>query len=357
MVTQSKILIILLLISCISCVKDIPNPTTKSNASTSNKGVLLLNEGAYGMNNAEISFIDLEKKLVTNSIFKSTNNKSLGDVAQSMTIINAMYFIAVNNSSKIVVINLTNFSEIATIENVQFPRSILQISPTKAYVTSLYYPSISVLDLNTLKITNKITVDYNNTEQMILSNGSVYCTNWDTASNLLYKINPNTDVIEKRISLPGRASHSITKDKNGMLWILSGNKYKNKSSYLTCINPTNDSIYKSFAFPSISDPFRLTMNPSHDTLYFIQVNYNGGHDYNGIYRMSIEDNTLPSMAFIPAQLNSYYWAIGIDTATHHIFVSDPKGFSQQSTILEYTSSGQLIQQYQAGIGVNSFLFR
>ena len=340
-----------------ACVKDKPNPDKRPDAVTSNKGIVILNEGAYGINNADISFLDLDKRVINNDLVQSQNNKRLGDVAQSIHLINGDYFVTVNNSSKIVVLDTSNFQVKATIPNINYPRYILQVSPTKAYVTSLYYPHIYVIDLPTLQHTNTITVNHINTEQMLLVNGAVYCTSWDTTSNVIYKINPNTDQVVQNIPITGRASHSITLDKHNKLWVMSGNKYKNKTSYLSCIDPTTDTEIKTFAFPSQADPFRLICNTTRDTLYFIQVNYNGGSLYNGVYRMAIDATALPENAFIPALLNSYFWAMAIDSNTQHIYLSDPKGFAQQSTISEFNPQGQLIQQFQAGIGANTFLFR
>ena len=341
----------------LACVKDKPNPDTKSNAITSNKGIVILNEGAYGINNADISFLDLDKRIISNNLYKQQNNKSLGDVAQSITKINGNYFVAVNNSNKVLVLDTANFQLHTTIANVNFPRYILQVSPSKAYISSLYYPQIQVLDLTTYQVTKTITLDHINTEQMTLVNGFVYCTNWDTASNVIYKINPNTDELVSKIPISGRASHSLALDKHNKLWVMSGNKYKNKPSFLSCIDPTTDTEIKTFAFPSQADPFRLICNTTRDTLYFIQVNYNGGNLYNGVYRMAIDATALPENAFIPALLNSYYWALAIDSNTQHLYLSDPKGFAQQSTISEFNPQGQLIQQFQAGIGANTFLFR
>lgn len=352
--------ILFLLLCCVylqACVKDKPNPGKRPNAITSNKGIVILNEGAYGINNADISFLDLDKRIISNNLYKQQNNKSLGDVAQSITMINGNYFVTVNNSNKVLVLDTANFQLHTTIANVNFPRYILQVSPSKAYVSSLYYPQIKVLDLTTHQVTKTISVDHINTEQMTLVNGFVYCTSWDTASNVIYKINPNTDELVSKIPISGRASHSLALDKHNKLWVMSGNKYKNKPSYLSCIDPRTDTVIKTFAFPNQADPFRLTFNATRDTMYFIQVNYNGGSLYNGVYRMPIEANALPTNAFIPALLNSYYWALSIDSNSHHIYVSDPKGFAQQSTISEFNTKGQLIQQFQAGIGANTFLFR
>ena len=350
-------ILIFVIIFLSSCVKDKPNPDPKSLPSITSNGLLVLNEGSYSNNNAELSYIDFATKEVTNSLFKMINSKSLGDVAQSLTLINGQYYIAVNNSHKIVILDTANFNIIHTIESIKFPRYITQISADIAYVSSLYMPFVYVLQLSSNTIIDTIITDFQNTEQMLAIQNDVWICNWDTACNYLYKVDKLTHQIKNKIIIGSYAPHDIVQDKKGMLWILSGNKYKNKTSSLTCINPESHVIEKSISFIADEDPIRLSMNTSKDTLYFINVNYLGGASNNGLYRMSIEDNTLPSFPFILAPNNTYFWAFNIDTATSHIFLSDPKGFTQSSTIYEYLNDGSLLQTFQTGIGSNQFIFR
>ncbi len=340
-----------------SCVKDIPNPDIKTIPNASHKGVVILNEGSYANNNAEISFLDFENNTISNSIFNTANNKSLGDVAQDIILVNGKYYITINNSNKIMVINSATFKEIKTIKNSSNPRYFLKINDSVLYVSSLYSNSIFVLNTNQNEIIHTIHLDFSNTEKMILFNGKVYATNWNTSCNFIYQINPLTHLIEDKITLAGFAAHEIEMDKNGMLWVMSGNKYQNTNSYFTVINPETKQIMKSFSFAKEQDPFRLVFNKTRDSLYFLQVNYQGQNTNNGLYKMSIENTFLPNQAFIPAQTNSYFWALGLDTIHNQIYLSDPKGFNQSSAVLKYDLQGNFIQSYKAGIGANTFLFQ
>ena len=339
-----------------SCVKDVPNPAIKSIPNPSHKGVLILNEGSYANNNAEISFLDYETNAISNSIFNTANNKSLGDVAQDIILIQGKYYISINNSNKITVLDAVQFNEVKTISNISNPRYFLKINDSVLYVSSLYSNSIYVLNTNQNKVTNTIQLDFTNTEKMILWNGKAYATNWNVSCNYIYQINPISHLIEDKINIAGYAAHHIEVDKNGMLWILSGNKYQNINSYFTVINPATKQIMKSFSFAKEQDPFRLVFNKTRDSLYFLQVNYQGQNTNNGLYKMSIEDTFLPNQAFIPAQTNSYFWALGLDTIHNQIYLSDPKGFNQSSAVLKYDLQGNFIQSYKAGIGANTFLF-
>lgn len=347
---------ILLLWSMSSCVKDKPNPPDRPDLNSSHRKAIILNEGSYGLNNADLSILDVDSGIVSNQVFKLANNKNLGDVAQHITIINGQYWIAINNSNRISIIDTSNFKEVATIQNIKYPRFILQVSPSKAYVSSMYFSFLQIIDIPSKTLAGQIQTDFPNQEQMLLHNGMVYCTNWDTASNLLYKIDPSNDAIIKKINLPGRASHSVVKDKANNIWILAGNKYKDKISTLTCLNPMTDTVVKTFNFQTQDDPIKLTSNKSGDTLYFINVNYLGQATNNGLYRMSIADHQLPSAPFILAQPNSYIWGVSLDPNNGHVFITDPKGFTQQSTVMEYNAQGNLLRSFQCGIGANSVLF-
>lgn len=345
-----------LVLLLLGCVKDKPSPPDHSLLNTTNKKAILLNEGTYGLNNADISILDLTEGHIVNQVFKVANNKSLGDVAQHLTLINGQYWVALNNSNRISIIDTSSFKEIASINNIKFPRYILQTSPSRAYITSMYFPDIYIVNLQTYSIEGKIQLESLNPEQMLLHKGMVYCTTWDTASNLLYKIDPTLDAVVKKINLPGRASHSIVKDKENYLWILSGNKYKNTPSTLTRIDSKNDSITNYFTFSHDTDPIKLTINATQDTLYYINIDYLGASQNNGLYQMSIQASTLASAPFIHAAPNSYLWGLSINPTNGHIFITDPKGFNQQSVVLEYNSQGQMLRSYQAGIGASSILF-
>ena len=58
-------------------------------------------------------------------MFFQTNGTPLGDVVQSITQFNNNAYVVVNNSNKIEVIDITNFSSIATITGFTSPRYFL----------------------------------------------------------------------------------------------------------------------------------------------------------------------------------------------------------------------------------------
>jgi len=145
-------------------------------------------------------------------------------------------------------------------------------------------------------------------------------------------------------------------DKNERYWVLYRNVQKGKQAYLTCIDPASGAVVKSYAFPPTADPIKPVFNNGKDTLYFIEVNYNGGEDNNGIYRMAIDAASLPSTPFITAAKFQYFWALGIEPGSGNIYVGDPKGFIQKGTVSVYRADGVRIKQFDVGVGPGHFYF-
>jgi len=345
--------ILLLLASCKPDKPVSPNnvPPVDSNA----KSVYIVCEGNFGNGNSALSLYRPETGGVYEDVFKTANNQDLGDVFQSMTRIGNRLFLCVNNSDEIVVVNRDNW-QIAGNISVSKPRYIVAVSDTKAYVSSLYTNKITIINPQTLEVTGTITMPGNNPEGMLLHKGKVFVALWDTAVSKLYAINPANDQVLPFEDLMGSAPKEIVADKDGMLWILGGNIQKNKSASQTKIDPVNGGMVSGYPFPADRDPLRLTINFAGDQLYFLLVNYTGGTEDNGVYRMGINATNLPTQAFIPAQNLQYFWALGIDRYTGNIYVGDPKGFTQTGTVYIYSVDGQQLKTFNCGVGPGHFYF-
>jgi|688.fasta_scaffold03505_22 hypothetical protein len=345
-----------LLLLMLSCVKDIPNPPKGEVPQKNARGLYILNEGAFGNNNAELSFYEIQNAKAYQDLYKTKNGKNLGDVAQSILWHADEMWISINNSGRVVILDTGTLIEKKQI-NLPYPRQMLEVHPGKIYIGSLYSQQIQVIDPRTYEHPFSISLPFKNPEQMIQHQGQIWVSMWDTACSVLAVIDTANNQVIRQVPIQGRAPHGMVIDQEGHLWVLSGNKYKNKISYLQCIDPNTDQILSSFEFLVEQDPFRLQINHQGDTLYFIQVNYTGAQSHNGLYRMGIKENTLPKTAWIPAQNASYFWAYTISPDNHHLYISDPRGFNQRSLILHYDQNGIFQSSFEAGIGANSFYFR
>ena len=98
---------------------------------------IVLNEGRIGTNMGAISVL-YRNGMVSPDVFRVVNNRPLGDVAQSITMINGKYFVTLNNSKKIEIVNPSTFKSEGTILYTQagLPRQIVSVSDTCLLYTS-----------------------------------------------------------------------------------------------------------------------------------------------------------------------------------------------------------------------------
>lgn len=348
---SNKILILILGIT--ACVKDKPNTTVPDG--TGNGSVYIVCEGNFGNGDGSLCVYDPETDSVTEKIYTNANGAALGDVFQSMTRIGDSLFLCVNNSDKVVVINASD-KKASGIISIPKPRYILPINNTTAYVSTLYSNKVYEINPQTLSITGITSVPHNNPEGMCRIMDQVYVCPWDTNCNYIYAKGATSGSIFKPISIPGYAPHAVLRDKEGMLWVLSGNVPKNRGSVLCRIDPSSNSILKTYQFASGTDAIKPAFNATMDTLYFIEVKYDGSADNNGIYRMSIHSEELPTTAFVACVPFQYFWALGIEPQSGNIYVGDPVGFTQKGAVSVYKADGTLLKTFKTGVGPGQFYF-
>lgn len=338
-----------------SCKKDKPDAPDKPGITDSASKLYIVCEGSLGNGNASLDMYDLSTGKAYEDVYKSANGTALGDVFQSMTRIGDRLFLCVNNSDKIVVLNAADHKHTGTI-SIPKPRYILPVSDSKAYVSTLFSNKVYIINPSTLEVKGSVNMPAQNPEGMLLHEGKVLVCGWDTASDKVFVIDTASDAVERTIAVAGRALQEVMPDKNGNLWVLAGNVEKKKVATLTLLNSNGSQILRSYIFPAKADPIRLVSNAARDVLYFIEANYYGGTANNGVYRMSITDNSLPAIPLIQADSLQYYWGLQVEPVTDRIFVGDPKGFTQRGTVSIYDKDGNRLSSFATGVGPGHFYF-
>ncbi|MCC6187226.1 MAG: hypothetical protein IT256_08760 [Chitinophagaceae bacterium] len=338
-----------------SCKKDKPNTTNTPLPTDSTTRVLLVCEGSLGNGNATIGAYFPVTDSVYHHLYKTANTTDLGDVFQSVTKVNSHYFLCINNTDKIIVIDTATWLQKANI-NVPKPRYLLHVGNNRAYVGSLFNNKIFIVNTQNYSVLKSIEMPFQNVEGMILKDGFVYACCWDTACRQLYKIDISQDRIIDSIALMAAAPQSILLDKNKNAWIMGGNAYKSKSSSLHCIELNSKKINKFFPFAAGIEAIKPVSNHTADSLFFLEVNYNGGSSNNGVFVMPINSSALPTSPIISCTSFQYFWALGIHPISQELYVGDPKGFVQSSTVGIYSKSGILRKQFKTGVGIGAFYF-
>ena len=320
-------------------------PDNNGNSADFQNGVFVVCEGGFLVGNASVSYIHADGDTVSTEVFFHVNSLPLGDVAQSMVTRGDRAYIVVNNSAKIEVVDLADFTSIGTINDLGSPRYIHFISDTKAYVTDLFNSTIHIINPTTMTKTGSI--DFNGWgEEMIALNDKVFVVAPDAGK--VYRIDPNSDLIEDSIAT-GTQPFGLVSDVNDKLWTLASGGWQQDIPHLYRFDPNTMTIEQPYGFSSVDqNPSNLSINPAGTVLYFT----NGD-----AYSMGIGESTIPNTAFIGASAaTGSFYRMAVQPSTGDIFISDPIDFSQDGVVYRFDSSGSLLNTYDVGIAPGTFHF-
>jgi hypothetical protein len=333
-----SILVAFLFIAGISsCKKDLPPPVPgTAQPIAAGDGVFISNEGNFMGGNSKVSFYRFSDGSAMEDIFSPTNARPLGDVCQSMSIINGHAYVVVNNSAKIEVCQPSNMRSVATITGFVSPRYILPVSATKAYVSELFSNTVSIVNLGNNTRTGSFSFP-GQSEAMVMTNNEVYITCLDR--DKVYTVDPLTDAVTDSITI-AKGGNSIQLDNNGKLWVLCyGDYFTSVPGGLYRINPANHTVEQSWPFTTSESPTHICANSAGDTLYYL--NY-------GVYRFPSSATVAPAAPHI-AQTTQSFYGLGIRPVTGEIFVTDAVNFSQRGHVMRYSASGVLTDDELVGI--------
>jgi YVTN family beta-propeller protein len=334
---MKKLLIPVLLLSiAVSCTK-ISNPPPTDSYSTGN-GVFILNEGNFMGGNGSLSFYSYDSAEISNDLFYKKNGRPLGDVPNSLEILGDKLYIVVNNSGKIEVINISTFESVSTINGLNSPRNISFINNEKAYVTSIYSDSLTILNLTDNKISGYINIR-RSSEAIVVSGEKAFVANW-MGGNEVMVINTGNNKLVDSIKV-GIEPESMVMDENGTLWVLCNGGWKRDNfAELVGINSITNKVEKRLVFPSKTEsPSCLTINGDGETLYFLE---------NGVRKMSIYDSVVPSVVYI-AESGHYFYKLGVNPVNNDIFVTDALDYQKRGYVIYYKKDGTLVSTQIADI--------
>lgn len=334
------------------------------------QGVFVLCEGNFNAGNSTLSYYDPQTRTVENGVFQRANDRRLGDTGQSISLLGGSAFIAMENSGIIWKVDANTFrvqGQLTTgqTENMINPRYIHFLSSTKAYVTDLYSPFVTVFNPQNMTYTASISTEqplafgYSSTEQMVQYGTEVFTNCW-SYSNKLLVIDTTNDVLADSIVLSSWQPKSMVLDARGKLWVVTDGGYATDEDsfgdnipHLYRIDAATHSIELDQTLDTDESSVVLATNPEATVLYLIN---------NDIYRMNITDAHLPVRPFIQAETNEKgqrhkLYGIGVNPHNGEIYVADAVDYRQSGVVYRYSANGTLIDSFRVGINPNGFAFK
>lgn len=353
LLTYLRLLILTSMLALAGCMKWEYGLT--EDFATSGSGLFIINEGNFNYGNATLSYYDPATKSVENEVFYRANAMKLGDVAQSMTIRNGIAWVVVNNSHVIFAIDINTFREVGRITNLTSPRYIHFINDEKAYVTQIWDNRIFIINPKSFSITGYIecpnmTMESGSTEQMVQYGDYVFVNCWSYQNRIL-KIDTRSDKVVAELEV-GIQPTSLALDKNGKIWTITdggfeGSPYGYEVPALYRIDADSFSIEKEFRFSRGDAPSEVQLNGSRDRLYWIN---------DDIWEMSIDADRLPVKPFLP-YAETIYYGLTICPTSGDVYIADAIDYQQPGKIYRYTSAGEKIDEFYAGVIPGAFCWK
>lgn len=309
----------------------------------SGNGLFLLNEGNYLAGNGSISFYSTESKNIYNDLFKTANNRALGDIPSFIVVDGNKGFIIVNNSGTIEVVNMLTMESLATVTGLESPRQMV-IHGRKGYISSLTSDKVTVLDLDNLEISGDINIGCTS-EAMAIADGKLFTAFWSGGNKIVVTDLETAEVITS--VTVGLEPESMVLDRDNKLWVLcTGGWNGEEIPRLVKINTSTFGKEAELLFRTANDnPSSLSINATRDTIYFLD---------EGVRRMPVISAVLPAEAFIAAGDRLLYKLAAGPGGL--IGVTDAIDYQQRGDFLLYNSRGELADTEHTGIIPGFMLF-
>jgi len=320
-----------------SCDKNTVSPPEPNPDS----GYFVVCEGNFNWGNASITSYDEKNDVLSHDYFSLINNYSLGDVAQSMSENDDYYFIVVNNSAKIEVVQKEDFNSSITISDLNSPRFVQPISDSLIYISDLFANEISIVNFYSGVLQGTIPV-FSWSEQMAKYEDSVYVALFDSKSIGIINVANHQLVDEIELEM---SPTEIRMDSNGMIWVLA-NEWGNGSTVYK-INSTTRSIDGEWQFDESNSIIQLSMSLSGNSVYLLS-------SIGEVYKFS----SLTTSIIEPIFTVDHEGLYGLDVdADGNIYICDANDFVQNGSVHKYNESGVLLYSITSGISPNGIVFR
>lgn len=317
------------------------------------KGVLVINEGAFGANDGEVYHYDPTNGQLKLNIFEAKNVRPFAGLLQDMVEAEGRLYL-VANTGKVEVVDPKDFaSKGAVSEGLDISRSLvvtnqkLYISDWGPYDANFNSPDsyVAVVDqLDGGTISKKISVSSNPEGMFVVGNQILVACE---SAQKMDVISVSTETVTKSLEVIGRPVRFF--EVNGKLLLYARDS---ENIYLHEINRSNAEIVQTTKFNVSSATSIFTLGENGDVLVITST---GWPDYNdAIARLSINRGEVLNQAIFTG---SGFYGIGYHPELQEIYVGDNNGFQGNGTVIVLDQNGQQLKTFTAGRGPSGFFVK
>lgn len=317
------------------------------------KGVLIVNEGAFGANDGEVFHYDPVAGDIKTDIFETKNGRPFAGLIQDLVEAEGRLYL-VANTGKIEIVDPKDFGNLGSVNTgLNITRSIavanqkLYISDWGPYDENFNSPESYVAivnDLNGGAISKKIPIA-SRPEGLIVAGNFLYVA--CSAAKKLEIISLATDAVTSSQDVEGTPSKLQVID--GRLYLFArdaGNIYFHE------INRNNFNIQTTIKIPLANATSNFAVGDGGDVFV---ITSSGWPDYiDAIAKVSLSTMQVANPSLFGG---SGFYGIGFNPITKEIYIGDNNGWQGNGTTIIIDGSGQQVKTLDVGRGPSGFRFK
>jgi hypothetical protein len=350
-----------------SCIKEPISPSINDNINLATSYALIFCEGNYGLNNASISFINLETGEINNNFFEAFNNFQIGDVLNDAIIHKEYLYVVVSTSKTIYKISLMTGKVVKklTFSGNNLPRKIAIYNDSTIFVTDAYSNSVFEINSNQMNINYQIKVGaqpegisiYNNLLFTANSGwGDINKTSPDASTISIIDLNIHQEI--SKIKTKNNPVELLIDSVNNFLYVVYYNypSLKDSSGGILQYDIHSLQILKEWQ----GNYSNLALSYTKDTLFMIANNTPGKDaNENSSIRM-IDRKTDLKKEIIIKKSTDFWYSFFIDYSRNFIWVGNAKNFQSNGEILIFSTdfhntTSNYIKKFQVNVNPNKII--
>lgn len=321
-------------------------------------GVVIVNEGNFLSGDGSIDLFDLETETRQADVFQTKNGFALGANIQNALVHEDLLLLVCNATDKLEVLDATTFQSLGVVEEGLATPFDVAVAGKYAFVTNwgtfnsetFAYddPKIVTINLTDYSIVATLRVEIQPQHILVVEN-QIFVTNvggWSSPGTTVSVFSHQNGALSKTadITVPAGPDRLVT-DKNGKIWVLS------TRGHLVRIDPVSREVEFTLSdVPVLGFNEKMTIDPSGDRLFWL-----ASHDEaNAVFTMRVAESQVGA-ALVSG---SNFYGIGVDE-NETLYIGEHAAFQGNGSVLRYDVGGatpQSLETLAAGRAPNGFLF-
>lgn len=315
----------------------------------------ILNEGAWGANNANItSFVPNYKAENLSDVYLKMNNQQMGDVANAMIEEDESIYVLLNGSKYVARLDLTIKEEARyTFSEAEGAPRCIDVEDDYAYVTQ-YGGQVSKLNIKDMTLAGTFKGG-DNLEGIVEKDGKLYVANSyavDGSNNWIYNkevfvIDAKTMTLDKTITVVDNPTKMYEIDNR--IYLISAGNYYDVPGAMQVIEPTTGT-----SKTIINDATKITEG-NDGLIYGVRSTYDENWQLtNSFFIYNPKMDEVSESSFLQDAPSSFktdaIYLLEVDEETGFIYVGT-SDYTTNGTIYQFDKSGKLVQSFDSG-GIN-----